>query len=74
MSKQEIIGIFQIVVSFLLIIAILLQQRGAGLGVFGGGRAEFYHRRRGLEKLIFRGTIALAVIFFVLGILAFLMK
>lgn len=74
MSKQEILGILQIIVSLFLIIVILLQQRGAGLGVFGGGRAEFYHRRRGLEKLIFIGTIVLAGLFFLLGLLAFLMK
>lgn len=74
MSKQEILGLLQIIVSLLLIIAILLQQRGAGLGVFGGGRAEFYHRRRGLEKLIFRATIVLAGLFFILGVLAFVAK
>ena len=71
---KQILGIAQIVVSIVLIIVILLQQRGAGLGVFGGGRAEFYHRRRGFEKLIFRGTVILAAIFFVLGVINFLVK
>lgn len=62
--------IAQIIVSIVLIILILLQERSSGLsGVFGGGETEFYQRRRGLERLIFITTIVLAIIFAVLSLL-----
>jgi protein translocase SecG subunit len=60
-----IITIIQIVLAALLIIAILLQQRGAGLsGAFGGGEGSVYSTRRGAEKIIFISTIVIAVLFF----------
>ena len=59
-----IISITQIIISVILIVLILLQERSSGLsGVFGGGEGEFYQKRRGMEKLIFRATIVLVVIF-----------
>ncbi len=46
-----------------LAVLILVQSRSAGMsGAFGGG-AEGFHIRRGSEKIIFRMTIVLAVIF-----------
>lgn len=53
----------------LMIIAILLQQRGASLGAGFGSSGELYTTRRGLDKSLFEATIVLAVIF-VLSILA----
>lgn len=65
---MSLITIAQIIVSILLIIAVLLQERSSGLsGVFGGG-GEFYHTRRGLEKIIFWSTIVLTIAFAVLSI------
>lgn len=59
----------QVVISIVLIILVILQERGAGLGtIFGGGGAS-YHTRRGLEKFIFWATIISAVIFAALAIL-----
>ncbi len=59
----------QIAVSIILITLILLQERGGGMGtLFGGGGGTAYQTRRGLEKGIFWGTIASAVIFAVLAI------
>jgi preprotein translocase subunit SecG len=51
-----------------MIIAILLQQRGASLGAGFGGSSELYTTRRGLDKNLFEVTIILAVVF-VLSIL-----
>jgi protein translocase SecG subunit len=66
---MSIISIAQIVVSILLVVAILVQERSSGLsGVFGGGGSEFYHTRRGLEKIIFWGTILLVIAFAALSI------
>lgn len=65
-----ILAISQIVVSIALIVLILLQERSSGLsGIFGGEGGGFYQTRRGLEKLIFSGTIVLAVLFVGLAIL-----
>ncbi len=54
---------FQLLVSMFLIAAILLQQRGGGLSATFGGDGGLYHTRRGLEKVIFRATITLSILF-----------
>lgn len=59
-----IIAILQIIIAAILVVLILLQERSAGLsGIFGGESGGFYQARRGLEKIIFRTTIILAVVF-----------
>lgn len=58
----------QVGVSILLIAAILLQQKGVGLGSAFGGSGQIYRSRRGLEKTLFTATIILAILF-VLGAL-----
>lgn len=52
----------------LMILAILLQQRGASLGAGFGSSGELYTTRRGLDKNLFEVSIVLAVVF-VLSIL-----
>lgn len=57
--------IAQIIISILLIIVILLQNRGTGLGsAFGGTGGGVYLTKRGLEKKLFIATIVLAILFF----------
>lgn len=53
----------QIVVSILLIGAILLQQKGGGLGAAFGGDSQVYRSRRGIEKTLFIATIIFAAFF-----------
>ena len=53
----------------LMVLAILLQQRGSTLGAGFGSSGELYTTRRGFDKNLFDVTIVLAVIF-VLSILA----
>lgn len=54
----------QMVLSVLLIGAIILQQRGAGLGgAFGDQGQETFYKRRGAELFLFKATIVLAVLF-----------
>lgn len=67
---QQFLLIAQILVSVLLVICVVLQQRGTALGsAFGGaGGGESYSSRRGLQKNIFYATIVLTIIFAVLGI------
>ena len=61
----------QLAVAILLIIAILLQQRGQALGsAFGGGDGGgFYATKRGLEKKLFWATIFLGALFIALSLL-----
>jgi len=56
----------------LMIVCILLQQRGASLGAGFGSSGELYTTRRGLDKSLFDTTIVLTVIF-VLAILGSLL-
>ena len=62
---ENLLPMVQIALSVLLIGAILLQQRGAGLGgAFGGGDMDqTYNKRRGAEKVLFDATIILALLF-----------
>lgn len=60
---ERIFAIGQIVLAALLIGAILLQQKGTGLGGVFGGEGNVYRTRRGAERFIFMSTIVLAVLF-----------
>src|SRR5512142_712415 len=62
-SMKTYLTIAQIVVSSLLIVAILLQARGTGLGSTFGGEGNVYRTKRGVEKILFRSTIVFAVVF-----------
>jgi preprotein translocase subunit SecG len=64
-----VLSVIEIVAAILLVIAILLQQRGAGLSGVFGGEGAVYRTKRGLEKTIFITTIILAVIFLVAALL-----
>ena len=64
----RIINITEIVVSILLIISILLQNRGAGLSSTFGGDFGGYYSKRGFEKFLVWFSIGLSVIFILLAI------
>lgn len=69
MSTGDILQWVTVVSAVLMVVAILLQQRGASLGAGFGGSSELYTSRRGLDKNLFEATIVLAVVF-VLSIIA----
>lgn len=54
----------QVISAILLVVFILLQQRGEGLSGGLVGTSLEYSTRRGVEKIVFYGTIAAAVLFF----------
>ena len=64
--------IVQIILAVAVIVFILLQVRGAGLGsAFGGSSAgSVFKTRRGVERLIFNATIIFIVLFALLSVLA----
>jgi preprotein translocase subunit SecG len=60
-----------IITSIALIISVILQSKGAGLGgLTGVDSGTVFTARRGIEKTLFWVTIALSVLFFILAILA----
>lgn len=68
------VKVAQVVVAILLMVAILMQNRGAGLGGVFGGTGGVYLTKRGLEKKLFIATIILAVIFILLSLSVFFVK
>ncbi len=67
------LNIALIITSIALIASVILQSKGAGLGgLTGADTGGIFTARRGIEKTLFRVTIALSVLFFVLDILSVL--
>ncbi len=63
------LNIALIIISVLLILSVILQSKGAGLGgLSGSDTGSVFTARRGVERTLFRLTIALSVIFFALVI------
>jgi preprotein translocase subunit SecG len=60
-----------IITSIALVLSVILQSKGAGLGSFAGGDSGggVVTTRRGIEKILFYVTIGLSILFFVLTIL-----
>ncbi len=59
-----------IVVAVGLMLSILFQVKGGGLGGIFGQAETVYRTRRGVEKTLFKLTIVLAALFVVLSIVA----
>ncbi len=64
------LSIAQIIISVALILAIMLQVKGGGMGGIFGQADSVYRTRRGIEKTLFQLTIVLAVLFVILSIVA----
>jgi len=63
------LNIALIIISVLLILSVILQSKGAGLGgLTGADTGSVFTARRGVERTLFRMTIVLSVIFFILVI------
>ena len=72
MNLGNILQATTLVSAVLVILLILLQQRGASLGAGFGSSGELYTTRRGLDKSLFNATIVVALVF-VLSILGLLL-
>ena len=68
MSLDSILEFLIVGSAVLMVVSILLQQRGATLGAGFGSSGELYTARRSVDKSLFEVTIILAVVF-VLSIL-----
>lgn len=63
MNFSLILQISTIISGILMMILVLLQQRGASLGAGFGASGELFTTRRGVEKSVFNATIFFAIIF-----------
>jgi preprotein translocase subunit SecG len=64
----KFIQIVQLILSILLVVFILLQHRGTGLGGAFGGESSIYRSKRGIEKFLYLATIIIAVLFVLFSI------
>ncbi|MBI2450428.1 MAG: preprotein translocase subunit SecG [Candidatus Nealsonbacteria bacterium] len=69
---SDFLPIIQIFVSIILIVLILLQQRGQALGSAFGQESGFYSTRRGIQQKIFWGAIVSGAFFIILSLLNFI--
>ena len=63
------LNLIQIVISIVLVITILVQVRGQGIGLFGSAEGSF-RTRRGIEKTLFQFTILLVGLFILVSIVS----
>ena len=66
---QTYLSIAQVVVSVALILIIMFQVRGGGLGGIFGQPSTVYRTKRGVEKILFQLTIVLVSVFLVISVL-----
>jgi len=72
---EVFLDIALIITSTALIISVILQSKGAGLGgLTGADTGGIFTARRGIEKTLFWVTIVLSVLFFTLTILTVISK
>lgn len=65
---ETYLDITLIIMSIALIASVILQSKGAGLGGFTGlDTGGVFSARRGVEKLLFRVTIVISVLFFIVA-------
>ncbi len=65
---QTYLNVAQIVLSVALVMAIMLQVKGGGLGGIFGQADTVYRTKRGVEKTLFQLTIALVVLFVIISL------
>ena len=71
---KNILLFVNIILSALVVILILIQGRGAGLGSAWGGGGEMFQTRRGIEKLTLRITVILILLFFTISMINLFVK
>jgi len=64
---MQFLLVAQAISAVLLIIVILLQNRGSGLGAAFGGDFGGYYTKRGIEKFLIYATVIIAIVFFALA-------
>ena len=62
---SQVLLAIQIITGIILVVLILMQSKGTGLGTTFGSNFSFYGTKRGAERILFIGTIVVSVIFLV---------
>ncbi len=66
----EILKYIEVIAAVGVLVTVLLQNRSGGLGaVFGGSGGELYRSKRGLEAVLYNGTIIFGILFVVVAVL-----
>jgi protein translocase SecG subunit len=63
------LSIIQIILSVIIIVLVLIQQRGTEGGALFGSQTQFFLKRRGLEKNLYYFTWAMIVLFVFVSLL-----
>ena len=63
------LNIAQLILAIALILAVLLQVRGGGLGGIFGQPDTVFRTKRGVERTLFHLTIILAVLFVIVSVI-----
>ncbi len=66
------LAIAQLLIAIALIVVIMFQLHGGGMGGIFGQSDSVYRTRRGIEKSLFILTIVLAVVFVIVAIISVL--
>jgi len=64
------LNVTQIVIAIALILVIMFQVRGGGLGGIFGQADTVFRTRRGMEKRLFQFTIVLVILFVIISVVA----
>ena len=67
---QTYLNLAQIVLSIALVLVILLQVKGGGLGGIFGQADTVFRTKRGVEKTLFQLTVILVVLFIIISIVS----
>ena len=67
-------NIIQIILAVALILVIMLQVRGGGLGGIFGQADTVFRTRRGIEKTLFQITIVLIILFVAISLISLTIK
>ena len=68
------LAIGQLIVSAALVLAIVLQSRGSGLGGTFGGDSTVYRSRRGIERRLWQFTVVLIILFSLFSLSAYVLS
>ncbi len=70
MEIRDALNVIQFILAIVLILVLVLQSKGAGMGgIFGGETTSVYRTRRGFERRLFQFTIGLSVAFFLVAVM-----
>jgi preprotein translocase subunit SecG len=67
---QTYLNVAQIILAAALILAVLLQVKGGGLGGIFGQPDSVFRTKRGVEKTLFQLTVVLVVLFVIISVVA----